>query len=57
MKLILSLLSAAIVAMDLIPSVAERRGYFAIGGEWILLIVITVGMYYFLGWAQKRHVH
>ena len=57
MKLILSLLCAAMVARDLIPSVAKSRGYFAIGGEWILLIVIAVGTYYILTLIENRHVH
>ena len=35
----------AITAQNLLPGIAAQRGYFAIGGEWFLLIAVLFATY------------
>lgn len=40
-----SILTTLIIALNLLPTVAAKRGYFAFGGEWFLLVAIFYSIY------------
>ena len=46
------------VGTRLIPHVEKQRGYVAIGGEWILLVMVFIGaLYITLGWVAIAREH
>lgn len=38
--------AGAAVGMKIIPYAYQERGYFAVGGEWMLMLVIATGAWY-----------
>lgn len=46
-KFSLALIITSLMAAVLIPSAYIQRGYFAVGGEWLLLGVIFTAVYVF----------
>lgn len=46
-KALISVISSALVGMQVIPYALKERGYVAIGGEWILVI----GSFFVMYWA------
>ena len=40
-----AILFTSIIALNLLPKVAVQRGYFALGGEWFLLIALSYSIY------------
>lgn len=53
-KLLLSSVATYLVGMWAVESAREERGYFAIGGEYILLIVVFVVSFCFVGYLVER---
>lgn len=53
LRLASSALTAALTAPVLIEAAAKERQYFAIGGEWLLIIAIAVGAWVLSGYIIK----
>lgn len=53
LRLASSALTAALTAPVLIEAAARERHYFAIGGEWLLIIAIAAGAWVFSGYIIK----
>lgn len=53
-KLLLSGVATYLVGMWAIESAHEQRGYFAIGGEYVLLIVVFMVSFFFVGYLVER---
>ena len=55
--------AGAAAGMKLIPYAYEERGYFAIGGEWLLMLAIAAGAWYAAHkldaevWEGRRNTH
>ncbi len=47
-KALISVIPAALVGMRAIPYALEERGYFAVGGEWMLVICSFFVTYFVL---------
>lgn len=43
---IMAITLTSLLAQNLLPSIAADRGYFAIGGEWFLLIAVLFATYF-----------
>ena len=63
-KVITAAIASGIIGAQLIELTTEQRGYFAIGGEWIAIIMFYVMVYSILGnkksqpkrWPARRKV-
>lgn len=44
-------------ALWIIPEVAEQRGYFAVGGEWILIILVALACHHIIQWAEREYAY
>ena len=53
LRLASSALTAALTAPILIEAAARERQYYAIGGEWLLIIVIAAGAWVLSGYIIK----
>lgn len=53
LRLASSALTVALTAPILIETAASERHYFAIGGEWLLIIAIAVGAWLLSGYIIK----
>lgn len=42
---IMAITITALVAQNLLPGITADRGYFAVGGEWFLLIAVLFATY------------
>ena len=49
MRTLISLIPTAAVAAMAIPAAHAERGYWAVGGEWLLIALVFIGMMYALG--------
>lgn len=45
-KSVVSIIPAYMAYLWLIPLTYDERGYYAVGGEWLLIIALFVGFYY-----------
>lgn len=46
---IMAITLTALLAQNLLPAIEADRGYFAIGGEWFLLIAVLLATYSAVG--------
>ena len=54
-KIITSAVATAIIGIELIKYTLDKRGYFAVGGEWIMMIMVFIATYTFLGKKKAEH--
>lgn len=47
-EFICCLIVGGITALTLIPYTLNERGYFAVGGEWIIIVGAVIGTYFFI---------
>lgn len=55
-KVIWATIATAIIGAELIKYTMDKRGYFAVGGEWIMMILVFYATYRFLG-KKKKAAH
>lgn len=53
-KLLLSGVATYLVGMWAIESACEERGYFAIGGEYVLMLLVFIVSFYVVGYLVER---
>lgn len=56
-KIIIITLITGRFALWIIPATAEQRGYFAIGGEWILIILVALACHHIIQWIEKEYAY
>ncbi len=55
-KAVVSFIPAYMAYLWLIPAVYAERGYYAVGGEWILIFSVFVGFYYLFSVAIENEI-
>jgi len=57
MKATITTLLTLLLAINILPSVYETRGYFAIGGEWFVLMLGAIMIYQLLSAIQSHRAN